>query len=162
MTNLTDILKTLCKNLNIELLYTNNKITVLSCNYNDNHSSIRAHKIFKKCDEATAYAIINYYAKTEKREENLRIIKDYADKNFSSEVYKIALPDNEFCSRILKSTEPLSLKQNKNTQLVELTISSITKKEFSGDLCTTNANESLKVKNGDILEVDITVDPFNT
>ena len=159
---MVDILKKLCKNYNIELSYVNNKVVILSCNFKNNHPMIRVHKIFKECNETIAYAIIGYCTKAEKRENNLKIIKDYADKRFNSQRYRITAPNDEFYNEVVKVIIPEDFKQNGKSALLQLNISSITKKGFYGDVYTINPDESIKVDESDILEVDITVNHFNT
>ena len=159
---MSDILKNLCKNLNIELSYTNNKITILSCAFCNKRPSIRVHKIFKGCDDETAYAVVDYYMKAEKREDNFKIIKDYADKKFNSPKYKISPPNDKLINEFMNTIMFENPKQNEKSVLVEMNISSMTKKDFYGEECAVKLNETLKVNEDDILEVNIVLDPFNT
>lgn len=157
-----DILKILCKTLNIKLSYTNNKAVILSCNCRNNHPSLRVHRIFKECNDEVAYAIIDYYTKAEKREESLKILKNYAHNSFNSQIYKINPSNDEFCNEVVKAIIAEDFKQNENSALIELTISSIIRKDFYGDEYAVNPSKSFKVTDEGILELNITIGPFNT
>lgn len=156
------ILNKLCRNLNIKLSYTNNKIIILSCNCKNNLLSIRTHKIFKGCKKRIANAIIDFYTKDEKREENLKIIKDYADKKFNSKIYKISPARGKFYNKTSKVNLTDRIEENKKNVLTELTISSISKKNTFKDSYEDNEDNSIIVVDDDILEVNIIVNPFNT
>ena len=159
---LIDILKILCKNLNIKLSYTNNKVVILSCNCRNKNPSLRVHSIFNGCNDEVAYAIINYYTKAEKREESLKILNKYAHKNFHSQIYKINPSSDEFCNEVVKIIIAEDFKQNENSPLIELTISSIIRKDFCGDEYAVNPSKSFKVTDEGIAELNITIGPFNT
>ena len=157
---MVNILENLCKKLNIKISYTNNKILILSCNSENNQPSIRAHKIFRECNENVAFAIIDYYTKAENRRANAKIIKDYADKELNFQLCKIAPPSDEFYDEVVKTMSEVS-KHNEKSVVIELSILSITKKDFYSNVYAVNPNEPLNVSKDGILEVNITVDPLN-
>lgn len=158
---MVDILKSLCKNLNIKVSYTDNKVTILSCGFKDK-PLIRVNKIFKECNENIAYAIINYYTKIENREDNLKVIKEYANEKFGSHKYKIVPPDNKLCYEIMNAVMQEMPANNKNAPFIEMNISSMSKESFHGDAHTVDPDDSLKVDEYDILEVNIVVKPLDT
>lgn len=160
--DLDDILKKLCKNLKIKLVYTNNKVSILSCSTSNNHPVIRAHKMFKECKEEIANAVVEYYTKTQNKEENLKIIKDYANIKFISHKYKIIPPGDEFYNSVKKITTTDVHDENNKSALVELDISSMTKKNLCEKAYEVNLGETIKTSENDILEVNIIVNPFNT
>lgn len=70
-------LKSLCNNLNIELIYTDNKYTVLSNGSKNNIPVIRANKVFRNCPRNVAEAIIEYYFFLDN--ENLNLVEEYLE-----------------------------------------------------------------------------------
>lgn len=159
---MSDTLKELCNSLNIELVYTNNKVMVLTYSTENNHPIIRVHKIFKECNEDIANAIISYYLKTENREKNLKVIENYLNNAFNSKRYKIKPPGNDLNCLVLMDVKPNGFSEEAKSDLIEMKISSITKKSFYESNFTVNPDDSLKLSEDDILEVNIVVDPFNT
>jgi hypothetical protein len=56
-----DYLYRTCVNLGIKLIFTNNKILVLSAEKKNSITIIRAHKVFKNCPPNVSEAVVNYY-----------------------------------------------------------------------------------------------------
>lgn len=153
-----DYLKLLCSSLNIKLIYTDNKYTVLSNGINDNIPVIRAHKVFKHCDESIAIAIIEYYMSHDTN--NLHLIEEYL-KQKGILKYKIKSPidssyiteNNAFANKL----EPL-----KNKSEIEASIFNITLTDFKGNVSQIKPNEGIRPLNDDFYELDIIVDYTNT
>lgn len=157
-----DYLTRLSANLGIKLIYTSNKVTVLSCSYKDDIPIIRAHKIFKNCTNDLAIAIIGYYTDSSFEKENLKVIQEYVKKNFSSELFKIEPFDETFKSMCIKNIPVKEIPENDLEKIAEYKISSMVQTNFYGNKLIIKPEETLKVSSDDVLELDITVLPSLT
>lgn len=153
-----DYLKFLCSSLDIKLIYTDNKYTVLSNGIKDNLPVIRVHRMFKHCDESIAKAIIEYYVS--RNTENLHIIEEYLKQKGVSK-YKITKP-----VKFSYLTENDSLTENiyksRATSEIEAKIFNITLTDFKGNVSQIKPNEAISPLNDDFYELDIIVDYTNT
>lgn len=159
---MVNVLKNICENLNIKLVYTNNKFSILSCSVYDGIPLIRVHSLFKGCSEDIAKAIINYYTNAENTEVNLNIIKDYADEKFNIKSYKIMPPNSEFYDTVIKTLSPQKNEESEKTNMIEYIISSMVKKNFCGEELEIKQNDSIKIDEDDFIEINIVIAPFNT
>lgn len=159
---MVNALKNICESLNIKLVYTNNKFSILSCSVYNGIPLIRAHSLFKGCSEDIAKAIINYYTKAENREVNLNIIKDYADEKFDIKNYKIMQPNSEFYDIVIKTLSLIINEESEKSNMIEYNISSMVKKDFYGEEYEIKQSDSIKVDEDDFIEINIVVAPFNT
>jgi hypothetical protein len=157
-----DYLSKLSLNLGIKLIYTSNKVTVLSCSYKDDIPIIRAHKIFKNCTRSLALAIIGYYTDSETEKENLKIIEEYVKKNFLGKLFKIEPFDEMFKSMCLKNIPIKDTYVNDSEKIAEYSISSMVQTDFYGNKLILEPEKTLTPSNDDILELDITVIPSFT
>jgi len=156
---LNDYLKELCADLNIALVYTNNKLTILSCGVNNNKPIIRVHKMFKDTNKKIAKAIINYYTDYEQNDKHLKIIKNYIDKKYPSMKCKIKEPTEAFIEYLRRNVNQLKMDANYNLSTGELYISQITKKDFWGNRSSVKPKESISVADDEVLELEILVSP---
>jgi hypothetical protein len=153
-----DYLKELCDNVNINLIYTSNKLIVLSPIINNNVPSIRAHKLFKNCTDEVAKAIISYYSGIDSKGEAFRIIESYVQKNFDSSKFKITSSNDEFksyFSKAVMSAEPVI--KNDDPYLMELEINKIRKVDFWGESMGIASNGSISTSGSEMIELDIEV-----
>lgn len=157
-----DYLKQYCTTANLELVYTNNKFTLLSCGTENNLPTIRAHKIFKNCGKELANAIIKYYTDFRNKDIYLEIIEVYLKKHYPSKQYKIKAPTKAFNQLLINKT-PVSHKDRKSKDsMVEVNVISITQKRFSGTSSNSSPGEPLRGLSEDPLELEIVVVPFDT
>lgn len=157
-----DYLTRLSVNLGIKLIYTSNKVTVLSCSHKDDIPIIRAHKIFKNCTNDLAIAIIGYYTDSSFEKENLKVIQEYVKENFSGELFKIEPFDEAFKSMCIKNIPVKETHENNLEKIAEYKVSSMVQTDFYGNKLTIQPEGTLKLSNDDILELDITVLPSLT
>jgi hypothetical protein len=157
-----DNLLKLCSDLGIKLIYTSNKVTVLSCSYKNHIPIIRAHKIFKNCTSSLAVAIIGYYTDSKTEEENLKVIEDYIKKNFLGKPFRIEPFDDTFKSICLKNIPVKESNKNDLEKIAEYKISSMVQTDFYGNKLTIQPEQTLKPSGDDILELDIIVLPSFT
>ncbi|SDY75098.1 hypothetical protein SAMN05660462_00820 [Proteiniborus ethanoligenes] len=151
-------LKSLCNNLNIELIYTDNKYTVLSNGSKNSIPVIRANKVFRNCPRNVAEAIIEYYFFLDN--ENLNLVEEYLEqKNILS--YKIKVPIQ--LSYPIES-KAITKKSNKTIaeSEIEANISHIILKDFKGNKSYVKPNEAIKPLTDNIYELDVTVDYIDT
>jgi predicted RND superfamily exporter protein len=157
-----DYLERLSSNLGIKLIYTSNKVTVLSCSYKNDIPVIRAHNIFKNSTNNLANAIIGYYTDLNTEKENLKIIEEYIRENFSGKLFKIE-PYNETFKRMCIKNIPVEEIHEKSLEkIAEYKISSMVQTDFYGNKLTLKPEETLQPSQDDILELDITVLPSLT
>lgn len=155
-----DYLKELCAKEKIKLIYTENKITILSFTLNQNTPVIRAHKIFKKCPENISQAIINYYTFKGNGTDNLKLISEYILGLNQFKTYKI-IPKDENLRKLFRDKS--DIKQNvKTSPAYEANISKVTQKSFWGNASFETKDNSIKVSEDDVMEVDIVISPFDT
>lgn len=154
---MNDYLEKTCVNLGIKLLYTNNKITVLSADTKNDLPTIRAHKVFRGCPYEVALAIISYYSTEKNTAENEQLLKNYLQNKLSSCTFKIKPVDTSFRKSIEKSIPFKNTSSNSNTSLIEFTISSMIVKDFQGNELQNASINSLKPSSNDILDLDIIV-----
>lgn len=159
---MADYLKELCQTININVIYTNNKLTVLSQAISNNMPCIRAHKLFKGCTDEVAKAIVNYYSGMDVKDESLKIIENYVLKNFESDKFRIAPPIEEFkkifTNRIMSTK---STGRSDDPNLAEFEIAYIKKVDFWGESTDITHNGSFSAKGSEMIELDIEVNDFN-
>lgn len=162
-----DYLKQYCANTSLELVYTNNKFTLLSCSSENNLPTVRVHKVFKNCSKEVANAIVKYYTDFKNKNSYLKIIEAYLEKHYPSDQYKIKDPTEAFnlllANRLKTSKQKISdQKTKKEESMVEVGVLSIKQKRFSGVTTNISPDDSLKGLSDDPLELEIIVTPFNT
>lgn len=155
---MNDQLKSLCNNLNVELIYTANKYTVLSNGIKNGLPVVRAHKTFKNCPKNVAEAIIEYYVFLDT--ENLKLIEEYLEQN-SIVNYKIKVPIQSAYSIENKRITQKTNKTNRKSE-IEANISYIILKDFKGNKSYIKPNEVIKPLMDNIYELDVTVDYIDT
>lgn len=144
-----DYLKNECEKLGIKLIYSSNKVLILSGSVIDNEPTIKAHEVFKKCSEEVADSIIDYYINLKHNNNSINIIKDFVKLNYTPAKYKIKPPDKTL----------LSYFKDYTTTLVEYEISEIIKSNFYGNTENIKPSSSFKASDDDVVELDIIVKP---
>ncbi|MCG8541990.1 MAG: hypothetical protein MJA82_18930 [Clostridia bacterium] len=156
-----DFLKEFCRKSNIRLIYTNNKYKVCSVTVYNNVPKLRVHKIFKNCPEHVANALISYFIKFENLDNARNTIEEYLFNNYPVEEFYIESPNEDMKFVFINSIKP-SLPSNKDdTEPKELDILSISKSDMRGNISKVNPQDTMLVEEGDLLEVNITVDMPN-
>lgn len=151
-------LEKICINLGLKLVFTNNKVTVLSAEAKDGMTIIRAHKLLKSCPPETAQAVIDYFTNAKKRETSEEIIRDYLISQGLSDNLKIKPGDISIVKEMEKNL-PVETKESDGSMslLGEYNISSMTIKNFWGDKLTQSKDHLLSPDSDDVLELDIVV-----
>lgn len=164
----------LCIDKDIELIYTNNPIMVLSSYLEyDGERIIIAHNVFRDCNEKVARAVINYYTSDEKKDDNLEIIKEFINGAKRFEKYMIddlvitleekqQKKEKEDNNIIEPEVEKAKKKATPTDSLMEMEIQLITQKSFMEGQRKVNGNILSKLSDDDVLELDITVKPSAT
>lgn len=175
-----DFLKEICAEKNMKLRYTEGDTVILSAGIENNTPVIRVNRIFEYCLKEVAKAIIEFYTNFEHSDKYLRLLEKYAGDNLITMDYKILPPDKEFINLMnkdveqnvitikqeKKSKEPKILKESKAandedaTSFNELDISSITKKDFWGNICQIEPGDMIKTMSEDVVELDIVVNHY--
>lgn len=183
-----DYLLKLCIDMNIKLIYTEGDYTGLSVGIKNDRPFIKVNSLFKECPEEIAKAIIEYYTGCQYEYKNFQVLKDYIEDNVITAEYIISPPDETFKSIFIKHTEleaaskekitnkkaskGKTAKRKKSTKgtfqdkipkddkssLVELNNSSVSKKGFCDNTPNIKPDESIKVPNDDVVELDVVVD----
>lgn len=153
-----DYIKELCKELEINVVYTNNKRTVLSSSFQRDNPILRIHKIFKNCTKKIAEAVISYYTDQHNRNDNLDKIHTFLNTNFSSKDYKIIAPCNTLKINVNEETSPKALDKYKKTELAEFQIKKIIKDNFFGGESEISPDEAIRSSSEDVVGLDIIVD----
>jgi hypothetical protein len=154
-----DYLEKTCENLGIKLIFTNNKVVVLSAEIKNNQPIIRAHKVFKGCPYEVALALISYYSSENHIAKNEQILREYLVNNLISDTFKIRPVDMSFKKGIEKGIPSESTNIDNNPSLVEFCVSSMVVKDFWGKKLQNASDNSINPSCNDILELDIVVDP---
>jgi len=150
-----DILKNLCKDRGIKLIYTNNKHTALSFTSNNETPVLRAHKCFKGCPEDIAHAVVSYYTSGSNRDYYYDKLFNFLRPYFASKFdiqpspSKTKGPDSKYDSP--------SLPKSLSGRLVEMDITSLNQKGFLHIVSKTGLNGSISVPDNDILELEVIV-----
>lgn len=164
----------LCVDKEIELIYTNNQVRLLTSYLNDDDDRIIvANNIFRDCPENVAKAVIDYYINEKNKDNNLNIIKNFIEGIFTLEKYMIddiVISSEEKQKEIEKDiddiAEPKIEKNNKEAQekvsLIEMEIQAITQKSFKEGSRESTNNILSKLSPDDVLELDIIVKPQYT
>jgi len=155
-----DYLLEFCKNLDINIIYTNNNLTILSFSVNKGTPTIRVHNILKNCPEKIAIAIIGYFTEPEHKDAHLNILKNYMKEEFPYMKYKITPPNKNFKELSDKNIACISKGQEEKSALIELNISNITVKDFYGNISDVNPTESINISENEFLEIEFIVDPI--
>jgi hypothetical protein len=156
-----DYLKELCETLNINLIYTSNKLVVLSPIINNNVPSIRAHKMFKNCADEVARAIVSYCSGKDIKGENYKIVEDYASKNFKSEKFRIVAPNEEYKGYFSKTIMSTNFnKKSDDPSLVEIEIAQIKKVDFWGKSTDITRKGTFSIEESEMIELDIEVNEY--
>lgn len=153
-----DYLEEYCNSSNIKLVYTENKVTVLSSGFRKGYPIIRVHKFFKNCPKEVVQAIMRYLTAFKDNENQLEIIKNYIEVSSSFTKYKILPPDVIFKDFLIKNIKPVNQPNNNESSLIEFNISQITMKDFQGNKLNMNKDKTIDVQDDDFLELDIIVD----
>ena len=152
-----DYLKKYCTEFKINLVYTNNKLTILSSTVQNHIPTLRVHNIFKNCPEKIAKAIINYYLNFEDDNSLLLIIESYIKEKLNTAQYKILSPSKQF-KELLNKTHILPQANSSNTlTLVEYDILSITQKDFFGTISNIKPDETIKPSLENVLELTVVI-----
>lgn len=158
---MNDLLKKFCDKTNIQLIYTNNKYNVCSMNISDGTPKLSVHRIFKNCPEGVANALISYFVKFEDLDNARNIIEDFLYDNYPIEEFYIESPNEDIKFQFINSIEPSFPSTEEDRVPMELNILSISKSDIKSDKSTVSPDDFLMVNEGDILEVNITVDMFD-
>jgi len=158
---MVNYLKELCKDLGVNLIFTNNKLTILSSTVHDNIPVLRVHKIFKKCPEKLAKSIVGYYSDFKHSNKHLITIENYINNKFPEMEYTIKPPDRSY-KDLLSKTVNLSDSNTIKSPLVELDITFISQKDFWGNITDIDPDEGISPTEEDFLELDIVVKDLNT
>ncbi|MDF2951937.1 MAG: hypothetical protein K0S18_1520 [Anaerocolumna sp.] len=153
-----DNLKKLCNNLGIKLIYTSNKVIVLSAHVKNGIPYIRANKIFRYCSKAIAQNVIDYFITLEGKEIKEKVIETFIIKKLKQDKIKIKASDNSF-KMAVDHNLPKSINKNQTKVLTEFTIENIIVKDFSGNEKTNSKDSILTPKDDDLLELDILIKP---
>lgn len=164
-----DYLKEYCESRQIGLIYVDTEPAILSAIIHESRPVIKASRIFSECPKEVAYAIINFYTDFKDQEKYLGVINDYAEDNLITVDYEIQTADEKFINSIKsdikkgeKKEDPVKVLEDKSTSsLVEMDISSITKKDFQGNIAEIGADEVFKASSDDVVELDIVISPFD-
>ena len=126
-----DYLKKVCKEMDINLIYNNNKRKVLSAEIKEDQPLIRANKIFRFCPYFVSQAIIGYYVDPKNTNRYENIIKDYLNKDPAIENYKIYPSSSNFKEKVEEKL--LYYEDKDNNQIVEFDIVSMKVKDIWGN-----------------------------
>lgn len=154
-----DYLKEFCTKFKIKLVYTNNKLTILSSTAQDGIPTLRVHNIFKNCPENIAKAIIDYYTNFQDNNISFTEIDAYAKENYSDEQYKIKPPEDIFKQSLTNVILPLPPDNHDESNRVEYNIISIIQKDFLGNVTTLKADEIIVPSSENVLELNIVISP---
>jgi len=154
---LNDYLKKYCTNLKINLVYTNNKHTVLSSTIQNGIPTLRVHNIFKSCPENIAKALIDYYTNFQENNSLLLIIENYIKEKLNSVQYKITPPNNHFKELFNKAVISPKANSSDKLSLIEYEITSITQKDLFGNISNITPDETIKPTLDNVLELTIVV-----
>jgi hypothetical protein len=154
-----DNLKNFCAENHIQLVYTNNKYTILSSGFQNSTPMIRAQRFFKDCTEEIAKAIVYYYIDYKNKEKYLKLIDKYVKKEFKIDEYKINPPELNFLNYFKDNTS--NHKEELSNSFIEANISSMIIREFGGEAVNINGRDSINVSDDSITEIDIIINPHN-
>lgn len=155
-------LQKICLSLGIQLVYTKNKYVILSADIKNAVLTLRANNLFKNCPITVAKAIVSLYLYKNNREENEKIIRDYVDKLYPSNHFKIKGLDKDIGEEVKESIYRDKNFNQEDFSLVELEISSLIIKDFNGNEKKVSAHSEIETKNKDFLELDIVINPPST
>jgi hypothetical protein len=154
-----DYLEKTCVNLGIKLVYTSNKITVLSAEVKNGIPTFRVNKVFKKCPSVVAQAIVEYYTNPENKAKSEAVIVDYLNRRLISKEYKIKPFSLSLKDEIIRNL-PHEYSTNINDpNLVEFDITNMTVKDFWGKEENKKPGSSFMPLGNDLLELDIVIEP---
>lgn len=154
-----DYLEQLCINLGIKLVYTTNKITILSGEIKNNIPTIRVHRLLKNCPQDVAQAIVSFYTDLSNSDGFMKIIEDYSKEKFPSVNFKIR-PSSEAFRVLTVEKMPSNFSyNNEDSSLGEYSISYIQITNFQGRRTTVKAGDALSPLEDDLLELDVVVEP---
>lgn len=173
-----DILKELCSKYQIELIYTENKVTILSTGFGNNTPAIRAHSLFKGCPEKIARAIIQYYVNFQNPGDVVEKIDEYVKAHFKSSYYIVKPAEEKYKMLLTKRIQPIKVQDNDTPSLKsqddeappmmekdakkEMDILTIYRKDFWGNVTCMKPNDVIKSNANEIYELDITVNKIDT
>jgi hypothetical protein len=150
-------LNKLCETLNIKLIYTQYKYTVLSSGTFKNLPCLRVHKIFDTCPKNISNSIVGYYSDFEHSNKHLSVLKKYMEKNFSSMKYIIKCPNENFKSTLIKNIKPNPSKAHASSNLIEYEITGMLRSNFVGENLEINHDKSIKLSSSELVDLEITV-----
>ena len=154
---MSDRLREFCNKNNIQLIYTNNKYKAASINIHDNLPKLRVHKIFKDCPKDIADAVISFYIKFKNINISKKTIEDYLSDNHPSEEFYLTLPDEDIKSFFVNQAAPALPDSLEDKDLRELNILNISQIDFKGNHSEIGVNDFMSIDEGDLLEVNITI-----
>jgi len=93
---LTDFLKELCNEHGVRLVYTNNKITVLSATTPQGVPNLRVHRLFRECPREVAEAVFEHYVRGETTERVLSKLDRYVAVHSGKTEWCIEPPNPSF------------------------------------------------------------------
>lgn len=149
-------IKALCAKSNIKVIFTSNKITVLSSGIKNGNPTLRVHKVFINCTKKVAEAIIGYYTDLDNRIDYLHDIEKYLEDNFKSK-YKIKSPD-KILKQVVGSLKSEGLYKQSQRNFKELKIKKMIKSDSLGSANEIDPCGSIEISSGNIIRLDITVD----
>jgi len=152
---LDNYLENQCNTLGIKCIYTTNKTKLLASNVLNGIPILRVHKMLKQCNLFVATAIINYYTKQELDLEAYKVIEDYIASSNPNLAFKIG-PPNKLFTDIFTNRKI----NYDSCEMTEFEIISINKKSFMNH--ETNSSTEIIIEEEDVLELDISIKPFNT
>jgi RNase H-fold protein (predicted Holliday junction resolvase) len=153
-----DYLRKLCVGLGIKLIYTSNKILMLSSQVKNGIPYIRAHKIFKTCPKSIAQVVVDYFVTLEGREKKEAILRAFIKNKLKRDKFTIKVNDKRFRT-VVEQSMPKNMKNQDNNVLTEFTIDTIAVKDFWGNDMNYSKDKKLTPKNDDLMELDIIIKP---
>ena len=149
-------IKTLCARLNIKVIFTSNKITVLSSSIKNGNPTLRVHKIFINCTKKVAESVIGYYTDLDSRIDYLLDIEEYLEDNFKS-IYKIKTPDKIF-KQAVGSIKSKGLSKQSQRSFKELKIKKMIQSDLLGNTNEIASCEPIEISSSNVIRLDIIVD----
>lgn len=150
-------LKKICIGLGIDMIYTNNKVIVLSADVKNGVPILRAHKVFKGCSYKVAQAVVGYYTEVERRIVHKVVIEEYLKKYYKGNEFKLKKFN---LKEYITSNMLVEDKHDVNdTSLEEFEVFYMTIKNFLGDEKKQEISSELSTTDNNLLELNIIVKP---
>lgn len=155
---MNDYLGKMCLHLGIKLIYTNNKVLVLSAQIKDNIPIIRAHKLFKSCPQSIAQSVIGYFTESEGRNIHEQVLEKYLKENYTSSSFRLKPLNLDFKKKVVENI-PIEVDPKDDSTLIELDITAMTVKDFWGNEKKHDFNSPLVPDTDEVLELNIIISP---